>query len=84
MSKLTVALVRLLAVGVTISFAAPASAENVLRWASVGGALTFDPHSGNHGPSIIQQDPVYERLLNTSSRLEVVPQLRWRGDLSIR
>lgn len=68
------------AVGIAISLAGSVAAENVLRWASVGGALTFDPHSGNHGPSIIQQDPVYERLLNTSARLEVVPQLAvaWR------
>ncbi|MDF2781417.1 MAG: transporter substrate-binding protein [Geminicoccaceae bacterium] len=58
----------------------PAGAENVLRWASDVGALTFDPHSANHGPSIVQRDPVYERLLTTSARLEVVPQLAmaWR------
>jgi peptide/nickel transport system substrate-binding protein len=74
------ATVAALAIGVAISFAAATRAENVLRWASVGGALTFDPHSGNHGPSIIQQDPVYERLLNTNARLEVMPQLAvaWR------
>ena len=60
--------------------ATPAAAENVLRWASDVGALTFDPHSANHGPSIVQRDPVYERLLTTSARLEVVPQLAvaWR------
>jgi peptide/nickel transport system substrate-binding protein len=60
--------------------AGPAAAENVLRWSSDVGALTFDPHSANHGPSIVQRDPVYERLLTTSARLEVVPQLAlaWR------
>jgi peptide/nickel transport system substrate-binding protein len=69
-----------LVLGLVVACTGPAAAENVLRWASVGGALTFDPHSGNHGPSIIQQDPVYERLLNTNARLEVVPQLAvaWR------
>src|SRR5687768_14622549 len=74
------ATVAALAISIMISLTGPAAAENVLRWASVGGALTFDPHSGNHGPSIIQQDPVYERLLNTNARLEVVPQLAvaWR------
>jgi peptide/nickel transport system substrate-binding protein len=63
-----------------ISLAGPASAANVLRWASDVGALTFDPHSTNRGPSIIPRDPVYERLLTTSTRVEVVPQLAlaWR------
>lgn len=69
-----------LAIGIVISLAGPAAAENVLRWASGAGALTFDPHSANHGPSIVQRDPVYERLLTTSARLEVIPQLAtaWR------
>jgi peptide/nickel transport system substrate-binding protein len=76
MSKVIVALIGLVAA----VLAGPASAENVLRWASDVGALTFDPHSANHGPSIVQRDPVYERLLTTSARLEVVPQLAlaWR------
>jgi peptide/nickel transport system substrate-binding protein len=80
MSNFKTALVGLTLVGITISFAASSNAENVLRWASDVGALTFDPHSTNHGPSIIQRDPVYERLLTTSARLEVVPQLAlvWR------
>jgi len=58
----------------------PARAENVLRWAFSTGAVTFDPHSAQHGPSLMQQGQVYERLLSTSSRLEVVPQLAvtWR------
>jgi peptide/nickel transport system substrate-binding protein len=69
-----------LAIGIAISPASPAAAENVLRWASDVGALTFDPHSAKHGPSTIQRDQVYERLLHTSARLEVVPQLAvaWR------
>jgi len=70
-----------LAVGIFwLLLASPAAAENVLRWASDVGALTFDPHSAKHGPSTIQRDPVYERLLHTSARLDVVPQLavRWR------
>lgn len=67
-------------VGIMFSLAGPAAAENVLRWASGAGALTFDPHSANHGPSIVQQNSVFERLLTTSARLEVVPQLAvaWR------
>jgi peptide/nickel transport system substrate-binding protein len=68
------------ALAIGIALTSPAAAENVLRWASVAGAVTFDPHSANSGPDIIQQDPVYERLLATSARLAVVPQLAvaWR------
>jgi peptide/nickel transport system substrate-binding protein len=69
-----------LAIGIVISFAGPASAENVLRWAFSIGALTFDPHSCNCGPDDMQQYSVYERLLGTSARLDVIPQLAtaWR------
>ena len=58
----------------------PAGAENVLRWAFSTGAVTFDPHSCNCGPDDMQQYSVYERLLATSARLEVLPQLAvaWR------
>jgi peptide/nickel transport system substrate-binding protein len=68
------------ALGLLVACAGPASAENVLRWASVAGAVTFDPHSANSGPDIIQQYTVYEQLLATSARLAVVPQLAvaWR------
>ena len=51
-----------LALGLVVACASPAAAENVLRWASVAGAVTFDPHSANSGPDIIQQYSVYERL----------------------
>ncbi|HZA65328.1 MAG TPA: ABC transporter substrate-binding protein [Geminicoccaceae bacterium] len=74
-------LVGLAAVGIIwILVASPAAGDNVLRWASDVGALTFDPHSAKHGPSTIQRDQVYERLLHTSAGLEVVPQLAiaWR------
>jgi peptide/nickel transport system substrate-binding protein len=69
-----------LAIGIVISLAGPARAENVLRWAFSTGALTFDPHSANSGPDDMQQYSVYERLLGTSARLEVIPQLAtaWR------
>jgi peptide/nickel transport system substrate-binding protein len=58
----------------------PAGAENVLRWAFSTGAVTFDPHSANSGPDDMQQYSIYERLLATSARLEVMPQLAvaWR------
>jgi peptide/nickel transport system substrate-binding protein len=69
-----------LAMAAAMTSAGPTAAENVLRWASDVGALTFDPHAAKHGPSTIQRDQVYERLLHTSARLEVVPQLAvaWR------
>ena len=74
------ATVAALAIGITLSLAGPTSAENVLRWAFSTGALTLDPHSANSGPDDMQQYSVYERLLATSARLEVVPQLAvgWR------
>ena len=37
--------------------ATPAGAENVLRWASATEALTFDPHSANHFPTIAANQP---------------------------
>lgn len=54
---------------------APAAAENVLRWASAGGAGTFDPHSFDEVPSWNQQRLVYESLWDNGSNLEIVPQL---------
>ena len=35
----------------------PAGAENVLRWASATEALTFDPHTANHSPTIAANQP---------------------------
>jgi peptide/nickel transport system substrate-binding protein len=69
-----------LALGLIVACAGPAAAENVLRWAFSRGALTSDPHSANSGPDIMQQHPVYERLLDTSASLGVEPQLAvaWR------
>jgi peptide/nickel transport system substrate-binding protein len=69
--------------GVTfVLIANPASvlAENVLRWGSVGGALTFDPHAYNEIPTSAQIRQVYERLLDFDSNLQLTPQLAvaWR------
>jgi len=41
----------------------PAAAQNTLRWASQGDALTFDPHAQNHGPTNTQNKQVYESLV---------------------
>ncbi len=59
----------------SMAISGPAIAENVLRWASVGGAGTFDPHSFDENPTENQQWQVYESLLDNGSNLEIVPQL---------
>ena len=69
-----------LALGLVVACTGPATAENVLRWASVGGALTFDPHAYNEVPTTAQIRQVYERLLDFDSNLQLAPQLAvaWR------
>ena len=61
--------------------AGPATAENVLRWASAGGAATFEPgiHT-NSAADMRHHGQVYERLLDLDAPLELVPQLpkSWR------
>jgi peptide/nickel transport system substrate-binding protein len=60
--------------------ATPAVAENVLRWASATEALTFDPHSVNHFPTIAANLQVYEPLVdfNSSSEMEPALAVAWR------
>jgi peptide/nickel transport system substrate-binding protein len=60
--------------------AMPAAAENVLRWASAGGALTADPHAYDDLQTVAQLRQVYEALIGFDSNLELVPQLAtaWR------
>jgi peptide/nickel transport system substrate-binding protein len=69
-----------LVIGIVISLPGPASAENVLRWASVGGALTADPHAMDEIQTTAQLRQVYEYLIGYDSNLELVPQLAtaWR------
>jgi peptide/nickel transport system substrate-binding protein len=38
---------------------APAEAKNVLRWASQGDALSFDPHAVNETPTVTANRQVY-------------------------
>jgi peptide/nickel transport system substrate-binding protein len=52
-----------------------AAAENVLRWASATEALTFDPHSANHTPTLTETQQVYEPLVGFNSRYEIEPSL---------
>jgi len=53
----------------------PARAETVLRWASVGGAFTFDPHGQAHTPTQAIQNQVYEALVRVSEELILEPDL---------
>ena len=49
-----------LTIVVGLRAAGPAAAENVLRWASVGGALTVDPHAYDEIQTSAQLRQVYE------------------------
>ena len=52
----------------------------MLRWASVGGALTADPHAYDDIQTTAQLRQVYEPLVGFDSNLDLVPQLAvaWR------
>jgi len=52
-----------------------AHAENVLRWASRGDALTFDPHGQNETPTIQALYQVYEPLVSRDAELVMIPRL---------
>ncbi len=55
--------------------ATPAMAEKVLRWASQGDALTYDPHSANESPTNLAMQQVYETLAIRNPKYEIVPCL---------
>ena len=76
-SKVGAALVGLV---VANAITGPAVAENVLRWSSVGGAATIDPHGFDEGPTFAQLSQIYEGLIGVDSNLELVPRLAvaWR------
>jgi peptide/nickel transport system substrate-binding protein len=64
-----------LIVGIALSVTGPAGAENVLRWASAGGALTADPHAYDETPTSAQHRQVYEQLIQLDSDLTPAPGL---------
>ena len=68
----------LICVGISVSL--PAHAENVLRWASQGDALTYDPHSQNEGPTNTANLQIYDPLVTRTSDLVLEPALatEWR------
>ncbi len=49
--------------------------EHVLRWASRGDALTFDPHGQNETPTITAISQVYETLASRDAELNLIPRL---------
>ncbi len=71
---------RLLLTGVAtlalvLAHATDALANNTLRWASQGDALTFDPHAQNHGPTNTQNKQVYESLIIRAADQSMEPGL---------
>jgi hypothetical protein len=52
-----------------------AGADTVLRWASAGGALTFDPHGHDITPTTAIQSQVYEALTQVNQGLVLEPAL---------
>jgi peptide/nickel transport system substrate-binding protein len=61
--------------------ASQAAGENVLRWASAGGVLTWDPHgSTTETPSLVGFRQVYEALTIIDADLSLRPALAtsWR------
>ena len=74
------ALIAGLTIAIAVSAAGPAAAENVLRWASVSGALTIDPHAYDENPTIGPAPSGLRALDRVDSNLEFVPALAtaWR------
>jgi peptide/nickel transport system substrate-binding protein len=65
------------AVAVTVAalMATPASAENVIRWASQGDALTSDPHGANESPTHSASRKVYDVLYYNDKDMKLTPWL---------
>lgn len=58
-----------------LCLAAPARAENVLRWASQGDAMTMDPHAQNEGQTHTFSLQVEEQLVARKPDLTKTPAL---------
>ncbi len=59
---------------------APAAADNTVRWASQGDALTLDPNGQNEGPTLTLIRQIYESLVKRDPDLKLIPGLatEWR------
>jgi len=55
--------------------ATPALAENVIRWASQGDALTSDPHAANESPTHSASRKVYDVLFYNDKDMKLTPWL---------
>lgn len=60
---------------------AQADEEHVLRWASRGDALTFDPYGQNETPTITAIGQVYEPLVSRDAELNLLPKLATSWEL---
>jgi peptide/nickel transport system substrate-binding protein len=61
--------------GATAAVPGSVAAENVLRWASAGGVLTWDPHGSTETPSLVGFRQVYESLTMIDAALSLRPGL---------
>ena len=64
------------AVAAALAVAAmPASAKNVLKWASQGDAITADPHSANEAPTIAAALQVHDALVDRDQNMKLIAGL---------
>lgn len=56
-------------------FSTTASAENVIRWASQGDALTLDPHAANESPTHSSSRKIYDVLYYNDKDMKNIPWL---------
>lgn len=55
--------------------AGAADAQNVIRWASAGDALTLDPHAQNEGPTTAMLRQMYDTLIERDVDAAKIPGL---------
>ncbi|NBB83212.1 MAG: ABC transporter substrate-binding protein [Alphaproteobacteria bacterium] len=55
--------------------AGAADAQNVIRWASAGDALTLDPHAQNEGPTTAMLRQMYDTLIERDIEAAKAPSL---------
>ena len=55
-------------------------AQNTIRWAAQGDALTLDPHAHNEGPTLALARQIHESLVQRDADLNLIPGLAtdWR------
>ena len=71
-SKLTSAFAAAITVAI---MATPVYAENVIRWASQGDALTADPHAANESPTHSASRKIYDVLYYNDKDMKNTPWL---------